>query len=201
MIINCLKCSKKLPVPDASLRNGNPKVKCPYCNTVFLAKKDEDNTTLSDNTEKISITNSVFANKNNSNKAWLIVHDENTNIQTFELKLGKNIVGRKSLSKPCDIMIETEDNTMSRNHFCIEIKQSEKGNSYILFDLNSTNATFINTKSLLQLKNEDEYLLQDNDLIQAGRTKIVFKAIDNQQTKESVTTLVTAKPRGKTVKV
>ena len=201
MIINCYNCSKKLPVPDASFRNVNPKIKCPYCNTSFLAKKENTEIKSSEITEKVVVQNTIPLINQYKINAWLVVHDENTNVQTFQLNLGKNIIGRKSTSKPCDIMIETEDNTMSRNHFCIEVKQNNNGYSFILSDFNSTNATFINTKSLLQLKNDDEYLLQDNDLIQAGKTKIVFKATENQQTNETVTTMVTEKPRGTTVKV
>lgn len=106
---------------------------------------------------------------------WLIVHDERTTTQTFKLKIGRNIIGRKSVSKPCDVMIDTQDKEMSRNHCIIDVIPDARGNRYLLSDMGSGNGTFINAKKESMLKQGMEVLLQDGDIIQMGQTKVVIK--------------------------
>lgn len=81
-------------------------------------------------------------------KGWLVVHDEKTFTQTFSLGLGKQVIGRKSETRPCDIMIDCNDPYMSRNHFIIDVVQ-KPGNiiSYSLSDSGSKNRTFINARN------------------------------------------------------
>lgn len=132
---------------------------------------------------------------------WLVVHDEKTPLQTFNLKMGKQLIGRKSESRPCDIMINSQDEYMSRNHFFIEVKTSiNHGMIYILIDNGSTNYTFINTATLAMLKQNDQYILKDGDVIQAGETKIVFKSrTETVSNATEATRLVTTKAKGHTV--
>lgn len=107
---------------------------------------------------------------------WLVVHDENAPVQTFELKPGKNTVGRISQQKPSDIMIETNDTFMSRCHFTLEVIPAPKGRfDFILSDNKSANGTFLNADKNKRLSETDQWYIKDGDTIQAGRTKIVLK--------------------------
>lgn len=117
---------------------------------------------------------------------WLVVHDEYADQQTHPLHIGRQVVGRKSLSRPCDIMIETDDPYMGRNHCIIEVKPSRSGGfDYFLSDVKmtngiaeqmSTNGTFVNAYPT-PLKPKDMVYLKDGDTIQMGKTKVVIKTL------------------------
>ncbi len=117
---------------------------------------------------------------------WLVVHDENADQQTHPLRIGRQIVGRKSVSRPCDIMIETDDPYMGRNHCIIEVKPSRSGGyDFFLSDVRmtsgtpeqmSTNGTFVNAYPTA-LKPKDMVYLKDGDTIQMGKTKVVIKTL------------------------
>jgi ribosomal protein S27E len=113
---------------------------------------------------------------------WLVIHDEYTESRTFSLRKGLNRIGRSSDSTPRDvnICIETQDIYMSRHHCDIEVRQKPNGGyEYILSDRDyggkkaSANGTFLNARK--RLTPNDEPILQDNDTIQVGRTKVVLK--------------------------
>lgn len=170
MIVTCTNCKANLPVPDVVFKHSIPKITCPQCKMSFKPVIAGEKKTI----KTVVVNKAKFLPV-----AWLIVHDEQAPVQTFEIMPGKYIVGRKSDSRPCDIMIDTKDMTMSRNHFTIEAIEKDGFLSCWLSDKNSSNHTFINSTSLkdakAELKNTDEFFLGDGDLIQAGQTKIVFK--------------------------
>jgi len=115
---------------------------------------------------------------------WLIVHDEKTSAQTFNLKKGLNTIGRLSQKSPSDLMIQTEDRYMSRPHCTIEVKINKLGQvDYVLQDgailpdstrKNSQNGTFLNGQEPALHPSEQIYL-KDGDTIQIGETKLVLK--------------------------
>jgi hypothetical protein len=115
---------------------------------------------------------------------WLIVHDEKTASQTFNLKKGLNTLGRISQKSPSDLMIQTEDRYMSRPHCTIEVKINKMGQvDYVLQDgslktdgtrKNSQNGTFLNGQEPALHPSEQIYL-KDGDTIQLGETKVVLK--------------------------
>lgn len=117
---------------------------------------------------------------------WLVVHDENAEQQTHPLRIGRQVVGRKSVSRPCDIMIDTEDPYMGRNHCILEVKPSRSGSyEFFLSDVKmtngipeqmSTNGTFVNAQPTA-LKPKDMVYLKDGDTIQMGKTKVVIKTL------------------------
>lgn len=195
MIVSCKNCKAKLPVPDVVFKHSIPKITCPQCKISFkpeLAKeKEKQKTELIGKSKYLPI-------------AWLIVHDEKAVVQTFEIKSGKYTVGRKSDSRPCDIMIETGDMTMSRNHFTIEAVEKDGFLTCWLSDKNSSNNTYINSNSIkdkkTELKNAEEFFLGDGDVIQAGQTKIVFKRkSDNVTNSTAATQIITKMSYAKTV--
>lgn len=115
---------------------------------------------------------------------WLIVHDEKTASQTFNLKKGLNTVGRISRKSPSDLMIQTEDRYMSRPHCTIEVKINKMGQvDYVLQDgarqpdgtrKKSQNGTFLNGQEPALHPSEQIYL-KDGDTVQIGETKVVLK--------------------------
>ena len=136
---------------------------------------------------------------------WLVVHDEKTSQQTLSLKQGKQIVGRTSeeADKKADLMIDTEDEYMSRKHFIINVELNASGGfDYYLSDNISKNKTFLMTDlKTKELNKGDKYTLQDGDVIQAGQTNIVFKTIHHVKNKKEATQVVAGLPKEKTVVV
>ena len=127
---------------------------------------------------------------------WLIIHDENTDTYTFDLRKGINRIGRHSDSTDEDvnIRIRTQDRYMSRHHCDIEVRWKSGKNvyEYVLSDRAyqrkkaSSNGTFVNAGRQLSVR--DEIFLKDGDTVQVGRTKLVLKlpsAVGNLQEAES----------------
>lgn len=131
---------------------------------------------------------------------WLIVHDETVRTQTFDLKEGKNIVGRKS-SMSVDIAIETDDLTMSRLHCFIEVVLNETRGEFdfLISDLKAVNGTIINARIQRKLGEQDVIYLNDGDTFQLGLTKIVFKKNSDLKKKEVVVKEVLNQPYQPTV--
>ncbi|MEM7367185.1 MAG: FHA domain-containing protein [Bacteroidota bacterium] len=194
MIVKCGNCRVQLQFDESSLNPQRPAVKCPKCGAV-------NRVPLNIPTEKTTVqpppaqpssdhayeSTQIMPSKEEEEPnelGWIIVHDENAPTQTFPLKKGPNVIGRKSVSKPADIMIETQDKYMSRNHCIIEvIKRAEgQGYEYVISDVGSTNGTFINADDDNRLKEGDEVYLLDGNTIQAGRTKMVLKTLKVSRT-------------------
>jgi pSer/pThr/pTyr-binding forkhead associated (FHA) protein len=195
MIINCPNavCNAKLNVHDAAFKKAPPKVYCPVCQMRFTP-------TISNKLQQTENVTSILQKKKAAvQKALLIVHDEQTHLQSFTLPLGEATIGRKNSTKPCLFMIDTKDAYMSRNHFSISTITNNTGVAdYILRDSNALNHTFLNTRKLLA---GEEIYLKDGDIIQAGETKIVFKKINAEQTENQTVTLQAKKEFAHTVRL
>lgn len=221
MTIRCpnKECNTKMNIVTAVLYNPTANAKCPSCNNFF---KPYD---LLPESEKQSIKNKQMEQEEatdfnaNSHKSktehtklnkeavgWLVVHDEKTHTQTYDLLVGRQVVGRKSTSRPCEIMIDTEDMEMSRNHFIIEVESHQGKYKYSLSDSKSTNKTYVQTKVLSDFeravrklgKNEEIYI-EDGSIIQAGTTKIILKTLKSVNNKSQATEIVTNQHITKTI--
>lgn len=169
MIVPCTQCQAKLKLDETKLKPGSYTITCPKCQTknkaVIAAPEPEP-----------PKENRPPQETPPTEVGWLVVHDENTEAQTHPLKLGKNVVGRLSESKPCDVMIDTEDLRMSRNHSIVEVAIKPNGQyEYLIYDCGSTNGTYINGDTAKKLTEYDLLYLRDGDTIQMGRTKMVLK--------------------------
>jgi hypothetical protein len=169
MIVPCTQCQAKLKLDETKLSPGSYTITCPKCQTknkaVVAAPEPEP-----------AKENLPALDAPSTEVGWLVVHDENTEAQTHPLKLGKNVVGRLSESKPCDVMIDTEDLRMSRNHSIVEVTIKPNGQyEYLIYDCGSTNGTYINGDTNKKLTEYDLLYLRDGDTIQMGRTKMVLK--------------------------
>ena len=182
----CGKCKARVKIKDDSGEN-EVFFNCPICKT--------KNKLILPKNQKMTEEKTLVQSSLGDVKGWLVVHDESTSQQTLTLKSGKNVVGRKSESKPCEVMVDTEDSYMSRNHFAIEISLGNKGLEYLVFDVTSTNGTFINANKNNKLSQTDQVYLQDGDTIQAGRTKMVLRTKKMAGTAKNATnTVINTKP-------
>ena len=172
MKVLCGKCQARVNVNTHEAKTTIIQFKCPVCNITNKLDLSKIKNSPDSENEKTSINSN---NQLDKVMGWLVVHDENTKQQTYTLKIGKNVVGRKSVSKPCDILIETADTFMSRNHFAIEISLGTKGLNYLVYDVTSTNGTFINANKEKKLNQVDRVFINDGDTIQAGHTKMVLR--------------------------
>jgi pSer/pThr/pTyr-binding forkhead associated (FHA) protein len=214
MEITCRKCNTRLVVSNT----GSPIVKCGNCgypNPVLLSNQPEkvadvvpvapvqptslNNARAIPNPRPpvIPVNQSAAAPKNEV--GWLVVHDENAPLQTYPLKIGRQIIGRKNTGSPCDIMITTQDVFMSRNHCILEVKPAKTGGfDYLISDRKmtngtpenmSTNGTFVNSFAKA-LESNDVVYLNDSDTIQLGQTKLVIKTIRSVTNADDATRFV-----------
>lgn len=111
---------------------------------------------------------------------FIVVHDENTVAQTYPLRIGPNVIGRKSSVPTADILIESEDAMMSRRHAIVEVTRDKFGQfQYLVSEAGSRNGTFVmganDPMRKIKLEPEDLIYLEDGDTIQMGRTKVVLQ--------------------------
>ena len=199
MIVVCKHCEAKIKVADSAFDGRIPTIICPICKKQF---KPENDIVLKTEKQTPTMVERVHIfEENMSEVGWLVVHDENTSQQTLSLKAGKQVVGRISeiREKQADLMIETDDDYMSRQHFMINVESAASGGyDYYLSIYKNLNNTLVNAKIL---NKGDECILRDGDVIQAGITKIVFKTSQKVKSRKEATQIVTSQPRAKTVVV
>jgi predicted component of type VI protein secretion system len=91
---------------------------------------------------------------------YLIITDKQHELDRHELS-GPAVVGR---SPECDVVVR--DVLLSRRHLRFE----RDGKSWVVTDLGSKNGTFIDGQKI------DRHVLDDADIIRAGRTRFIFRA-------------------------
>ncbi|MEZ4905174.1 MAG: FHA domain-containing protein [Spirosomataceae bacterium] len=111
---------------------------------------------------------------------FIVVHDENAAVQSYPLRIGPNVIGRKSSMPTADILIETEDVMMSRRHAVVEVTRDKFGQfQYLIAEAGSRNGTFVmgakDPMRKMKLEPEDLIFLEEGDTIQMGRTKVVLQ--------------------------
>lgn len=189
-------CEIELYVDEAAINPANPKVRCGKCKKVINIKE-----ALNQKTKGASAQKTHKQVDKNEILAWLVVHDEHTERQVLGLKAGKHVVGRKSVSKPCDVMIQCDhDPYMSRNHCMLDVRIGQNGvPEVILSDNKSTNGTWLNAENKVELQEEEKLFLEDNDMLQLGMTKVIVKIKQGKVvTENDASAEVYRKPHGKT---
>lgn len=113
---------------------------------------------------------------------WLVVHMPDRDTLTYDLYLGKNVVGRPTSNNDVDIPIE-DDDFVSRKHMTIVVEKENEDLTCTLYDDGresggrpSTNGTFING-SEQRVGPTDAVVLKNNDSIQVGETVVIFRSI------------------------
>ena len=197
MVITCIKCKTELRIDAKKVDVSNSVIRCPKCKAEFKLNLNATSGSASDSSDSEERTK---MESSNLATGWIVVHDEQTKPRVFPLKLGRNVIGRKSRSRPCDIMIDTKDMYMSRNHCAIHVGKSPKGDlSYLIKCVKSLNGTFINEGKKGKLNLNDEIYLEDKDTIQLGRTKVVLKKAASCSSAEKAMTEVAKTSYAKTV--
>lgn len=92
---------------------------------------------------------------------WLVARSGSRSGQSYGLKQGDNTVGRDS--HRADIVLEHP--TVSGEHARIRFE----GGQFYLYDLASTNGTFVNNHRV------QRQMLMDNDVVRFGDAEMVFK--------------------------
>jgi pSer/pThr/pTyr-binding forkhead associated (FHA) protein len=114
--------------------------------------------------------------ENRSIAGWLIVHTENKKAKTFNLYEGVNYIGRKKTDPNANVIIIDDDPFVSRTHAFIKCKESGGKLHFVLYDGDghkpSVNGVFLNGNDD---RIDQHYLLKENDTVQIGITKLVFK--------------------------
>ncbi|KXH82975.1 hypothetical protein AU378_11095 [Chryseobacterium kwangjuense] len=214
MITRCpnSSCKTKMSLNNKIIENPKANVKCPSCNEFFKPFElltDEQKKEIEERANQPKENTDSPKNEIKFERkpvGWLVVHDEKTHSQTYDLYEGLQVVGKKSQTLQCDIMIEIEDPYLSRNHFTIEARKSGNRVHYLLKDKQSANGTFVETKvmngftkQLRRLRDGEEIYIEDGAIIQAGDTKIIFKSQDSVNNKAKASELVKQQEIPKTV--
>ncbi len=95
--------------------------------------------------------------------AWLVRQSGNRPGQQMPLRRDRNTIGRDGTQ--CDIVLD--DATVSKRHAEIRFENGQ----YVLYDLASTNGTFVNRHRV------QRQLLRDGDQVQLGNASFVFKEV------------------------
>jgi hypothetical protein len=92
--------------------------------------------------------------------------------QTYQLKEGTFVIGRRAADGRNDIGIETGDRLMSRSHITIEVRRGA-GGGYVhtLRDNGSKNRTYYNGRSL---EEGEVVVIKSGDEIMLGQTRVHF---------------------------
>lgn len=103
--------------------------------------------------------------------------------QTFQLKIGKNLIGRKASQSHADFQIplSPEKRRMSREHIAIEV-QKVKGMGYIhtiSLAKKEVNTTYVND---VRLEYGDKIVLKNKDLIKLPDASLLFSIPDDDET-------------------
>lgn len=105
---------------------------------------------------------------------WLVVIEGKKCGLDFRIHTGDNTIGRSSSNAICMDF----DNAISKEKACL-VNYDERHNSfYIIKGDTSTNNIYVNDEILLAPKK-----LNDNDIIEIGETKLIFRALCNDQFK------------------
>lgn len=96
-------------------------------------------------------------------ESWLVLRTGPRTGQQFGLKRGRNTVGRDSTR--ADIVLD--DETVSAEHARIQFEQGQ----FYVYDLASTNGTYVNNRSV------QKQMLMDGDVLRLGDAQLVFKRV------------------------
>jgi hypothetical protein len=205
--ITCKGCGQQLRI----INTNNPIVRCGKCGYPNPVTKPSGSPPPPPKNQEIpkppvEVPKSSGVPNNAPNRpgvdsevGWLVVHDESTTSQTLPLSIGRQIIGRKNSGRPCKIMIDSQDEFMSRNHCTIEVRVGQQGGyDYFLMDQiisggtaknMSANGTRVNAGQH-PLKPNDVVYLNDGDVIQIGMTKVVVKTLRTVSTSNDATRVV-----------
>lgn len=140
-IIKCPSCGKPLLGNEGT---------CPWC------KKDVD------------FHKTIVSGSNVPSFNGVLMYN---GVMLEKLDFGAQTVGRRSVSRPADIMINTNDMSCSRIHCLIRVLRHESGELRVTIEDMSTNGTLVNG---YKLNKGDTRILFDGDKITIGNQELVY---------------------------
>lgn len=168
LFIKCPYCKVRLKIDESKIPVHLNAFNCPRCKQPISISLLHQYKIVSNSED------TIYIQKNDNTTATLtVLPDACTPSQSFQLRTGINIIGRKNgNTSEAKIEIETNDKLMSREHLKIEAVQYGNGEyNYLLSDYSSKNQTRHNSHYL----NQGEIIvLRDKDEIEIGNTKIQF---------------------------
>ncbi|MFR5876179.1 MAG: FHA domain-containing protein [Eubacterium sp.] len=102
-------------------------------------------------------------------RGWLVIIDGEKCGMDFRIHTGKNTIGR---SKTNDICFDFDDSVSKENN--ISIIYDDRNNMFFAQSGEGKNNVYINNQLLLDPKQ-----IKDNDVVEIGKTKLVFRALCN----------------------
>lgn len=166
--IKCPYCQVRLKIDESKIPAHLNAFNCPRCKQPISISLLHQYKIVSNSEDTIYIQKS-----NNTTATLTVLPGACTPSQSFQLRTGINIIGRKNgNTSEAKIEIETNDKLMSREHIKIEAVQYGNGEyNYLLSDNSSKNQTRHNSHYLDQ---GEILVLRDKDEIEIGNTKIYF---------------------------
>jgi predicted Zn finger-like uncharacterized protein len=101
----------------------------------------------------------------------LLIVQYKDKIHQIPLKMGKNIIGRKSEKSNADFQID--DDHVSRSHLAVYLEEIDQKLFVTLEDMGSLNGTF--NKHKLRLKPSNKYPFGKDEFVIIGLSKITLK--------------------------
>lgn len=186
--VKCPYCSNMLKV-RAKSRTGieNVQMMCPVCKQKFPFKQcvkvaDSDDDTKYKDGEDRTHLGETANQKSTENSVIGILTVQGNGKETYNLKIGRNVVGRKASASTADIQIATAENRrMSRKHVVIEVKKiAGRGMvHYISLYKERLNPTFIGNE---KMEYGDVLELNDGDIIRLPDCNLKFEIPDEEGT-------------------
>ncbi len=157
--IVCPKCEHKFTFDETRYKGAkNISFACPECRKHFSLSIDEINEM---NEEEHSFPYGYIT----------VVENSFCYRQTFGLKPGDNIIGRRSPGSEADIAIESGDMSMDRRHCIINVKVQGNTLTHTLRDNPSLTGTFLRQEIL---GDRDRARLRDGDIVTIGATTLII---------------------------
>ena len=111
----------------------------------------------------------VLLKKEPPSFAWLIILEGPRAGHIFRLNTEGTTIGRDPQN---DIILD--DETVSRQHAKVRAEENEDGElQFFIYDLATSNGTFVNGEQIVKQG------LSDGDVVEMGKTKLVFKRIQD----------------------
>ena len=178
--IKCPICGSILHIknqPDLDKKS----ITCPTCKQKSqiadckqVAEKNDDDATQYNSKKESGAENTILGTETVGSLGRLV---NNQNGSTYQLKLGKNTIGRKVANPLPTVTIPIEEvqthNTMSREHAIIEVTQLSNGSHrHFLYNWKNKNGTYVNGT---QISTGDRYILNDGQTIRLGQVLLRFE--------------------------
>lgn len=139
--------------------------KCGNCQTPYKIDETKINNT------QINVKCNKCAANNIVRLGPVLVAQKKDGVQQYNLKIGENILGRKSKVQEASIVIN--DDYVSRKHAVIQLENIDNKLFISFQDLGSLNGSF--NKNKIRLKSNLKYPFVSGDYFIIGLTKLTLK--------------------------